>query len=347
MQQRRPIILFGPTAGGKTDLAIDLALSLDGPVISADSMQIYRHLDAGTAKPTPVQRRQVTHHMIDVAEPFKPFSVNDWLAQVEPMLEQLSAQGKRPIIAGGTHLYLKALLEGMFDGPPADPVLRAELASLDNDQLRARLEQVDPASASRIAAADRKRTIRAIEVCRATGRSITHWQTQWSDLRHHQGVDDSQGGAAAEHHGYRYDPILIGLHWQPGDINPRINRRVKAMFFPQTVEPELAQAVCFAGESLPVEVARLDEAGLIGEQAAQAIGYKQLLDWMHRRDHKIKSLDDAYERTKILSRRLAKQQRTWFKRFVGVHWFDAAAMQPEQRLEQAIGHIRAIDARSD
>jgi len=221
------------------------------------------------------------------------------------------------VVVGGTNLYLKALLEGLFDGPRQDEGFRASLAELPDAELHARLSAVDPPAAGRIAPADRQRLTRALEVFHLTGTPIITLQTQWE-------------ADAAQRTAYRHNPVLVGLRWAVEDINPRINLRVKAMFFPEKVEPELAAAVCIGGESLPDEVARLDAAGLLppGSQCAEALGYKQVLAAIapdrHPRaaDPLVKNLDDAFERTKILTRRFAKQQRTWLKRFRGVRWID-------------------------
>ena len=313
----RPIVILGPTAGGKSDLAAGLAQRSGGRVIGADSMQVYRHLDAGTAKPPPALRQRVPHELVDLVDPGERFTVHDWLKQADALIEAGVAAGETPVVVGGTNLYLKALLEGLFDGPGQDDAFRASLADVPDAELHARLTAADPSAAARIAVADRQRLTRALEVFHLTGTPISALQTQWEN-------EVSQRTA------YRHDPVLIGLRWAVEDINPRINLRVKAMFYPQKVEPQLAADVCINGESLPDEVARLDAAGLLppGSQCAEALGYKQVLAAIapdrHPRaaDRLITNLDDAFERTKILTRRFAKQQRTWLKRFRGVRWVD-------------------------
>ncbi|MEM1212052.1 MAG: tRNA (adenosine(37)-N6)-dimethylallyltransferase MiaA [Planctomycetota bacterium] len=327
-----PIVLLGPTAGGKSRLALDLARALKGQVIGADSMQVYTDLNTGTAKPTPADREAVPHHLIDLVPPDERFTVHDWLHRARAVIAEIQAQDQTPIVVGGTNLYLKALLEGLFDGPGQDPVFRASLEGIAPQQLHARLRSLDPAAADRIAPADRQRLTRALEVHHLTGRPISELQTQWSEQ------PDASGPIR--------DALLIGLHWPAESINPRINRRVKAMFFPDKVEPELAAEVCFTGESLPEEVRRLLDQNTLGPhtpQANEALGYKQLLAHFAPDDYPnrhIKTLDDAFERTKVLTRRFAKQQRTWLKRFRGVHWIDAAEGSAEQSCEEALGHIR-------
>ncbi|MEM9914857.1 MAG: tRNA (adenosine(37)-N6)-dimethylallyltransferase MiaA [Planctomycetota bacterium] len=312
---------MGPTAGGKSDLAADLAQQLHGEVLGADSMQVYKHLDAGTAKPPPALRQRVPHHLVDLVEPTERFTVHDWLKLADAKIAELQADGKTPVIVGGTNLYLKALLEGLFDGPGQDEAFRATLAEVPSAELHAKLLTLDPTAADRIAPADRQRLTRALEVHHLTGQPISELQQEWAD----QPPDT-----------YRHDPVLIGLHWPPEDINPRINLRVKAMFHPDKVPPELAEAVCINGESLPDEVRRLvnEEKLLPGGQAAEALGYKQVLAALHpdqfpgAADRLIKNLDDAFERTKILTRRFAKQQRTWLKRFRGVRWIEMPSSDP-------------------
>ncbi|XAM00621.1 tRNA (adenosine(37)-N6)-dimethylallyltransferase MiaA [Phycisphaeraceae bacterium D3-23] len=157
----RPIVLLGPTAGGKSGLALELARHLDGEIIGADSMQVYRHLDAGTAKPTHAMRKQVPHHGVDIVEPSERFTVHDWLAMAEREITRIQTSGGgTPIVVGGTNLYLKALLNGLFDGPGQDPAFRASLENTETPTLHERLQEVDPETASRLKPADRQRIVR-------------------------------------------------------------------------------------------------------------------------------------------------------------------------------------------
>ncbi|MEM8737100.1 MAG: tRNA (adenosine(37)-N6)-dimethylallyltransferase MiaA [Planctomycetota bacterium] len=333
---RRPVVILGPTAGGKSDLAAALAAQCNGPVLGADSMQVYRHLDAGTAKPPPTLRDRVPHYLIDIVEPTERFTVHDWLRRADRLIEQTLADGQTPVIVGGTNLYLKALLEGLFDGPGQDAAFRETLAGLPGDELHARLQQIDPPAAARIAPADRQRLTRALEVFHLTGRPISTLQKEWANTP-----------PAA----YRHAPVLLGLRWAVDDLNPRINLRVKAMFYPERVAPELARDVCIHGESLPDEVRRLVETGRLvpGTQAAEALGYKQVLAATYPRafpeaaDPLIQNLGDAFERTKILTRRFAKQQRTWLKRFRGVHWIDLPTTEKQAPLATALANLHAPD----
>ncbi|MEM9416665.1 MAG: tRNA (adenosine(37)-N6)-dimethylallyltransferase MiaA [Planctomycetota bacterium] len=341
----RPIVLLGPTAGGKSSLALELARHLGGEVIGADSMQVYRHLDAGTAKPTHAMRQAVPHHGVDIVEPTQRFTVHDWLTMAQREIARIQQAGGTPIIVGGTNLYLKALLDGMFDGPGQDPAFRAALDGTDTPLLHERLRQVDPETADRLKPADRQRIVRALEVYELTGKPISALQTQWSDVRcamsDVRGEGSNMAGRTSNigHRTFR----LLGLRWSAEDINTRINLRVKAMFYPDKVDPELANDVCINGESLIDEVKRLKDEGrfdpipaentnpqseiqnpksLAPNQAREALGYKQLLAVLEGTDPKLKTIDDAFERTKVLTRRFAKQQRTWLKRFTDTHWID-------------------------
>lgn len=319
------LLLLGPTAGGKSALAVRLAKAMhpQGEIVSADSMQVYRHLDAGTAKPTVAQQQAVPHHLVDSVDPSQRFTVHHWLNAAHAAMAQIRERGHRPIVVGGTNLYLQALLHGLFDAEEAgyDPKVRAELEAMTGEAMHAQLRTSDPEAAERIDPNDRRRLIRALEHHALTGKPISDAQQQWKPSDP-SGVHDD---------GRRITPaplgpcVLLGLRWPVDLINSRINLRVKAMFFPDRVEPDLARDVCPSGESLPDEVQRLLELGVLGPdavQAREALGYKQVLAWLEGTDAKITSLDDAFERTKILTRRFAKQQRTWLKRFAGMHWLD-------------------------
>jgi len=316
----RPILLLGPTAGGKSELAVELASLLPGgEVISADSMQVYRHMDAGTAKPAMHLQQRVPHHLIDIVEPAQRFTVHDWLSRATPLIDNITASGGTPIVVGGTNLYMKALLHGLFDGPGVDEAFRASLEPIDAPLLHERLQQVDPPAAQRIDPNDRKRITRALEVHHLIGQPISSLQTQWDPIRHPP--------SAIRH--FR----LLGLHWPTDEINKRINLRVKRMFFPAPGSSGFAQ------ESLPDETRRLETAGLLGppgSQAREALGYKQVLAAFRGE----MTMDEAFERTKILTRRFAKQQRTWLRRFPDVHWIDAMALPLHVQVDAALNALR-------
>ncbi len=281
MLQRFPVIV-GPTAGGKSGLAVAVAIELRergfalGEVVTADSMQVYRGMDIGTAKPTTEERGGVPHHLIDLVEPTEPFSVDQWLRAADDAINDIRTRQATPIVVGGTHFYIKALLEGLFEGPPGDPALRDELTTMDPHIRRAELERVDPAAAMRIHFNDVRRTVRALEVFRTTGTPISVHQQQWDAGR------------------TRADALLVVLDWPTEAINRRINARVKEMIERGLVE----------------ETRALWQAGRLGTQAREALGYKQLIAHFQGGE----SLDKAIERIKIETRRFAKNQRTWLRR---------------------------------
>jgi tRNA dimethylallyltransferase len=302
-------VIAGPTAGGKTTLAIEVARRLGeqtgepGEIVSADSMQIYLGMDIGSAKPTPSERRGVPHHLIDVADPAEQYTVSDWLDAAEVAIGSIRARGSVPVIAGGTHLYIKALLDGLFEGPDPDPELRQELMSRETSVLRAELERVDRAAAARIHPNDRRRTVRALEVFRQTGTPISDLQRQWD------------GGKR------RPDLVLVGLDWPAELINRRINARVRAMM----------------DSGLLDEVRSLHEGGRLGPQAREALGYKQLIRFLNGS----RTLDEAVEQIKIETRRFAKSQRTWLRRLrptAGSLWIDGASTPEDQWPQMVTEH---------
>jgi tRNA dimethylallyltransferase len=306
MLQRFPVIV-GPTAGGKSALAVALAQRLaeaglpPGEVVTADSMQVYRGMDIGTAKPTLAERAGIPHHLIDIAEPNQPFSVDQWLGVAEPLIDEIRQRGRTPIVVGGTHFYVKALIEGLFDGPGADEALRERLAALPREELRARLERADPAAAARIHANDTRRTVRALEVFELTGTPISQHQKQW---------DSGQ---------VRPDVQLIGLEWETEALNRRINARVRLMI----------------EQGLVAEARGLWSGGLLGTQAREALGYKQLIEHFEGRC----DLDEAVERIKIETRRFAKNQRTWLKRLrmvPGALWIPGGGSWPLDQIQSLI-----------
>jgi tRNA dimethylallyltransferase len=271
-------------------------------LVSADSMQVYRGMDIGTAKPTTSERSEVIHHGLDLVDPTHDgFTVEDWLAHAHAALAAIHARGGVAIVVGGTNLYAKALIEGLFDGPPADPALREELGTWELDALRSELVRIDPVAAERIHRNDRRRTIRAIEVHRATGTPISVLQAQWRDR------------PAALPAGWS----LVGLSMGVEANNRRINARVRGM----------------RAMGLVDEVRSLLGAGGFGAQAATAVGYRELIAHLHGAG----SEDDAFEAIKIATRQLAKQQRTWLKRFAdtpGSTWIDAGDGLTEQRMAE-------------
>lgn len=276
-------VICGPTASGKSALAVAMAELLrargvGAEIVTADAFQVYRGMDIGTAKPSEAERRGVPHHLVDIAEPTERFTVDQWLDAAEGSVSAIRSRGGVPVVVGGTHLYVKAFMEGLFEGPGADAALRTELAAMDPAARRAELQRVDPAAAGRIHPNDERRAVRALEVFRLTGKPISEHQRQW---------DSSQQRPGAR---------LVCLHWPTEELNRRINARVKAMMEAGLLE----------------EVRGLWQAARLGPQAREALGYKQLL--MHLERPREVRLEDAVEQIKIETRRFGKNQRTWLKR---------------------------------
>ncbi|OPX25338.1 MAG: tRNA (adenosine(37)-N6)-dimethylallyltransferase MiaA [Planctomycetales bacterium 4484_123] len=283
--------ILGCTAGGKGAVGRELARRTGGHVISVDSMKVYRRMDIGTAKPTPAQRAEIPHHCIDIVEPSESFSVARYLQCADQAIARVAAGGAVVLAVGGTALYIKALSEGLFEGPGADPAIRARLRARARKEglaaLHAELGRVDPHAAGRIHPNDEKRIIRALEVFELTGRPISRLQRQWDARRR------------------RYECVFIGLRRSRQDTNRRINARVKRM-----IEMGLREEVATL----------LAEPKGLSPQAAQALGYAEMI--RHLRGQC--SLEEAVEQIKINTRQFAKQQRTWFRRFADVHWIDVA-----------------------
>jgi len=295
----RLYLIIGCTAGGKGSLGRELARRLGGQIVSVDSMKIYRRMDIGTAKPSRALRREIPHHCIDVVEPSASFSAAQFVALADRAIDKIVSAGSVALAVGGTSLYIKALSEGLFEGPSADEQtrrrLRARAAEEGLAALHAELSAIDAEAARRIHPNDQRRIVRALEVYQATGQTITELQRQWDAGRS------------------RYDAVFIGLRRGRADQARRINRRVKMM-----MEAGLRDEVA----SLLAEPAGLSR------QAAQAVGYAEMIDHLRGKC----SLDQAFERIKINTRRLAKKQRTWHRRFRDVTWFDAAPDESTEAL---------------
>ena len=287
-------LLVGGTGAGKSAFALELAEACGAEVVSMDSMLVYRGMDVGTAKPTPPERARVPHHVLDRALPSERYDVSRWLADAEAALADVRARGRRALVVGGTGLYLKALLSGMFGGPPVDPALREELRERARAEgpatLHAELLRVDPAAAARIHPHDAKRVTRALEVWRQTGRPISAWQREW---------------------GWTGDPAperparLVGLAHEPDELDRRIARRTRAML----------------DGGWPEEARAIREGCGFGPTAGQALGYREVLELVDGRTTRAA----AEERIVTLTRRFARRQRTWFRRFPAIRWESARA----------------------
>ncbi len=285
------LVICGPTASGKTALAAELALRFGGEVVSADSMQVYRRMDIGTAKPTRSEQRGVPHHMIDVAEPEENYSVARYVADAVPIVDGILARGKLPIIAGGTGLYIDHLVAGRQFAPfQPDSGLRPQLQARARQEglpaLYAQLAQVDPDAAGSIHPNDEKRIIRALEVFLSTGKPLSQ--------------HDRESRALPS----RYTPLTIVLNFaQRPHLWERIDRRVDQMM----------------AQGLEGEVRALLESGIPPDcTAMQAIGYKELAAAIRSG----RPADDGAEEVKLRSRQYAKRQLTWFRRNRDARWFE-------------------------
>jgi tRNA dimethylallyltransferase len=293
----RFFVIIGPTASGKSALAMRLAEPLRGEILSVDSMQIYRGMDVGTAKPTREEQTRVRHHLIDVAEPNQTFAVSKFVEMADAVIADAAARNVPLIATGGTPMFYKALFEGLFEGPGADPKTREALAANTSEALHARLSQVDPAAAARIHLNDRRRLVRALEVFELTGKPISSLQNEW------------QGGMQ------RHAAVWFGLDWDKETLNRRINARVKQMI-----------AHCWVEETR----ALLDRYGELSKTASEATGYHELIEHIRGR----MTLNDAVEQIKIATRQLARRQMKWFRRFPNVTWLKGD--QPIESLNESI-----------
>jgi tRNA dimethylallyltransferase len=288
---RRPlVVVLGPTGVGKSAAAIELALLFGGEIINADSMQVYRGFDIGTAKPSPEDRQRVPHHLLDIVEPTVQFTAADFAARAAAAIRLIRERGRLPFVVGGTGLYLRSLVEGLFAGPGRDPLVRARLEDEARtsglDSLRKELERVDPVSAGRIGQRDKVRIVRALEVYALTGRPISE---------HFAGTAPPDEGRL---------PVKIGLSLDRPALYGKIEERVDRMFQNGLVE----------------EVRRLLVEGL-PESAPpfRALGYKHVVRCVKGEI----PVAEAARLTKLDTRHFAKRQMTWFRKMAGVTWLPA------------------------
>ena len=305
--------LVGPTAAGKSELAVRVAERAGAEILSMDSMLVYRGMDVGTAKPGPEWTGRVPHHLLDLVGPEESFSVQRWLAEAERALADVRERGRRALFVGGTAFFLRALVHGLFDGPPADPELRARIEAraerVGAPALHAELEGVDPESAGRIHPNDRKRVVRALEVHEQTGRALSSWQNEW-------GWHGREAPAGRERR-------IAGLRVAPGELEQRIRARTAAMLDAGWVEEALAVR---AGPGF-------------GPTAIQALGYAEVLELADG------AIDRATceERIALRTRQFARRQRTWLRRFGEIGWIAADTREdPGPELHGVDGVLRAL-----
>lgn len=281
--------LAGATASGKTKISLELANLIDAEIVSMDSMAIYRGMDVGTAKPAPEDREKVPHHLLDIRNPDETFSTSQYREMALSAIDEIRGRGKEVLFVGGTALYLKSILRGMFDGPPADWEFRkeieAEVEEMGSHFLHERLQMVDPVSAHNLHPNDHRRIIRALEVYKSTGKPMSHWQMEFD-----QGRSEEQCKVFAIRHPR---PVL----------HERIETRVTSMF----------------GNGLLDEVkSLLENYDELSHTAAQAVGYREAIDCVQG---KIK-LEEANERVRIRTRRFARHQETWFRNLTECRMID-------------------------
>ena len=303
---KRVFFILGCTAVGKSAVGIEVARQIGAEIVSVDSMMVYRRMDIGTAKPSREIRAEIPHHCIDIVEPSESFSVARYLTFADEAIDKISSAGKPVLLVGGSALYIKAVSEGLFEGPGADPevrqVLKARAAAEGLSALHAELTRVDPDAARRISPRDEKRIIRALEVYELTGEPISRLQQQWDSQR------------------LRYDCVFIGLRRPKEVINRRINARVKEMI----------------RKGLRDEVASLlAEPKGLSDQASQALGYAEMIEHLKGKY----TLEQAVEWIKINTRQFAKRQRTWFRHFRNVQWID---IQEDDTIEKVSEKVLKI-----
>jgi tRNA dimethylallyltransferase len=283
------VVVVGPTASGKSELALELADRIGGEIIGADSVQVYRHFDIGSGKPSDSDRRRVAHHLVDVIDPKEPLDAATYAALATRAIAEVKLRGKLPIVCGGTFLWVRALLYGLAAAPPADPSRRARhlewAAAEGRGALHARLSQIDPVSAARLSPNDFVRVSRALEVFELTGRSLSALQAE---------------------HGFRtprYATRLVGIRWPPDQFLRRIEQRTRRALDAGWID----------------EVRRLVALGYRDVRVMSSVGYRQVLEFVEARLKEEELLPAIDRATKIFARR----QRTWL-RDEAITWIDPA-----------------------
>ena len=299
-----PIFLAGPTAAGKSAVALELAERINGEIISVDSMQVYRGMDIGTAKPGAAELRRVPHHLLDVAGLEENFDAAQFVRLARAAVAEIQARGRVPVFCGGTGLYFKAFLDGLGVAPARDIALRKTLEAQPLSELLVELEKLDPATFQRIDRQNPRRVVRAVEVIRLTGRPFSEQRAQWP-------------AAADARSGY-----FFGLTRPAGELKERIVRRVDEMF----------------ARGLVAETEALLRAGLDRNPTAmQALGYRQVVE--HLRGQR--NLTDTVELVKIRTRQFAKRQMVWFRRQMRLDWVSLESQTPAIAAEELAEKVGA------
>lgn len=298
------VVIVGPTASGKSDLAMKLARASEGEIVSADSVQVYRHFDIGTGKPTVEERRAVTHHLIDVCEPNESLDAAGFARLAAERIQQIRSQDRTPIVCGGTFLWVRALLYGLAEAPAGDEAIRAEHRERSEREgraaLHAELAEVDPVTAARLNPNDFVRVSRALEVFVLSGKPMSEWQRE---------------------HGFKqplYDAKLIGIRHEPPELDLRIRERVVKMFERGWLD----------------EVRDLQRRGFGDTRAMGSVGYKQVARALEAESFDLDALTDEVVRT---TRIFARRQRTWL-RDRPMTWVSVSQAEGSvQELREALG----------
>jgi tRNA dimethylallyltransferase len=300
------VILVGPTAVGKTDISIDLAKELNGEIISSDSMQIYKHFDIGSAKPTVEEMDGIPHYLIDEIDPFRNYSVSDYQEKAKGYIKDIFSRGKTPIVTGGTGLYVNALMYDMdFSKSASAPEYRVSLEKLaeehGNKYIHEMLKDVDEKSYNKIHFNNLRKVIRALEVLHVTGQTIDDFSSDLTKTKD-------------------YDFVLIGLTRNRKRLYVRINKRVEIMMENGLID----------------EVKNLKEMGLNESNTSmQGIGYKEVVPYLEGHYDK----ETMISMIKQNSRRYAKRQMTWFRRYDDIHWFDYDQFTSYEEMKAEIIHL--------
>ncbi|MBI5020915.1 MAG: tRNA (adenosine(37)-N6)-dimethylallyltransferase MiaA [Ignavibacteriales bacterium] len=286
-KQRNVLVILGATASGKTPVSLIIAKKINCEIISADSRQIYKMMDIGTAKPTLDELKSVSHHFIDRLLPDQNFNAGEFGKQGRLIIDEIFSKGKIPLVVGGSGLYIRALIDGFFDGPSADSSIREELYRRleveGGEILLEELRQIDPTSASRMLPTNTRRIVRALEVFKTTGIPISEMHKSKIDINFH--------------------PVFVGLNWNRKKLYDRINKRVELMFQSGLID----------------EVKQLRAKGYSSTlNALQTVGYKEVFDYLDNRT----DYNRMVELIKQNSRRYAKRQLTWFRHDERIKWFD-------------------------
>jgi tRNA dimethylallyltransferase len=314
-----PVFIAGPTAVGKSEIALALAEQLGGEIISVDSMQVYRGLDIGTAKPSSADRARVPHHLIDICDLTAAFDAAQFIRRAQLAVTEIQSRGRVPVFCGGTGLYFKAFLSGLGEAPSANPDLRAELEAASFESLLRELRERDPEAYEKIDKQNPRRVIRAVEVIRLTGKKFSEQRAEWKS----GGMACRRPQIQGQRHAVPPKNNFFCLTRQQTDLHARINIRVDEMF----------------RRGLVNETRELLKHGLEQNQTAmQAIGYRQVVE--HLRGER--NLAETIELVKIRTRQFAKRQLTWFRRQLAPEWIE---LKPDESLETVVANLQAHQLR--